>query len=188
MELLLIDKDARSNQVNNRIKTAKLLTHTEIILLFLHHDKENKKIIDELKEKKDITPALLAKDQNQARQLRRHYAAIFAPPRRDMIECKAVTHILNPEQQTRSDFIHHRNSGLNQVLLKLCKAHGKKVITTLSTLQTQPTIILGRMMQNANWCRKYKVPYHVTSGAKTLYEQRDADGLQALERELLNHN
>jgi RNase P/RNase MRP subunit p30 len=75
---------------------------------------------------------------------------------------------------------------MNQVLLKLCKAHGKELVTTLSVLGAQPTVILGRMMQNARWCRKYKVPYHMTSGARTLWEQRDADCLRALERELLS--
>lgn len=187
MELLIVEKGSRPEQVDGRVRAARLLGHKEIVLLFTTHDKSNESLIRALNESKSgLVPAILAKDQNQARSLRRQYAAVFAPARRDLVECKSVTHILEPERQPRSDFIHHRNSGMNQVLLKLCKGHGKALVTTLAILQREPHVILGRMMQNARWCRKYKVPYHITSGARTLWEQRDADGLKALGRELLS--
>lgn len=187
MELLIASKGVRPQELDSRIRAARLLGHKEILLLFMSHDKDNGRIIESLKESTNrLVPAIVAKDQNHARQLRRSYAVVLASARRDMIECKAVTHILNPEQQPRQDFIHHRNSGMNQVLLKLCKRHDKELVTSLSALGTQPAVVLGRMMQNARWCKKYKVPYHVTSGARTLYEQRDADGLKALGRELLS--
>jgi len=187
MELFIVDKVVELEEMDRRLSAARLFGHKEILLLFTKHDKDNQSIIRALNEKsRGFVSAILAKDQNQARSLRKQYGAVLAPPRRDMVECKAVTHIFNPEQQPRQDFIHHRNSGMNQVLLKLCKAHGKELVTTLSVLGAQPTVILGRMMQNARWCRKYKVPYHMTSGARTLWEQRDADCLRALERELLS--
>jgi len=182
MELLVVAKDARPEEVDGRIRLACFLGHKEILIVFTSHDKRDIEMIKTLGG--GVVAGLLVKDQNQARQLRRSYGAILAPARRDLVECKSVTHILNPEEQGRPDFIHHRNSGLNQVLLKFCRSHGKEIVTTLAILQKEPHIILGRMMQNARWCRKYKVPYHITSGARTLWEQRDADGLKALEREL----
>jgi RNase P/RNase MRP subunit p30 len=187
MELLVHRPEETEANLQRRVKAAARLGHKEIVLLFTAHDPRNAAVAKTL----GVTAALLVNDQNKANGLRRQYDAILAAPRRDLVECKAVTHLFNPEQQGRPDFLHHRNSGLNQVLLELCKRHGKGIVTTLAALGTQgstlsaQTVMLGRMRQNAKWCTKYKVPYHVTSGAKTLWEQRDADGLKAFGRELL---
>ncbi len=143
------------------------------------------------RELRGMKTAALARTANQAKALKGRYDYVVAPCAREFFESRFVDFILEPENGNRQDFIHHRNSGLNQVLLKLCQATakrpGKAIITTTSLLLNakRPETVLGRMMQNARWCRKYKIAYHVTSGARSSWEQRDAEGLKAVGRILL---
>jgi RNase P/RNase MRP subunit p30 len=191
MELLLLGKEASVEKVAKRILFARMLGHKAILLLFQTHAAGNKALTTSLKERfTELSSGILIATVNQAKSLAKHYDLIVAPSQREFFECKTVHFLLEPERQSRKDFIHHRNSGLHQVLLKACtpttKRKEKGIITTARILRKSrhPEEILGRMMQNARWCKKYGVAYHVTSGATTLMEQRDTACLQALTREL----
>ncbi len=178
MELLIHSED-----IERRVALARELGHAEVIILHTRHDKENAPV-------EGTTTALLVSTTNQAKALKRAYDRIVAPCKREFFESRYVDYILEPESGKRGDFLHHRNSGLNQVLLKLCQATSKRpakgIITTSALLlrSGRPEQVIGRMAQNARWCRKYKIPYHVTSGARTRWEQRDRACLDALRREL----
>lgn len=192
MELLIASEQETAASLAKRIALAKELGHKNILLLFTHskrHQALMKRIRDCSGE--GVLFAALVTTQNQAKALKKEYDAIVAPCARTFFESKHVDYILEPERQSRSDFIHHRNSGLNQVLLKLCrptsKRPGKGILTSTSLLLNtpRPETMLGRMQQNARWCRKYKVHYEVTSGARSRWEQRDAESVKALARLLL---
>ena len=177
MELLIV-KPGENPAL--RVTLARELGHKEIIVLYTKHDKRNGPVTG-------AKTAVLVTTMNQAKSLK-SYDFIVAPCKREFFESKFVDCILEPEDQARPDFIHHRNSGLNQVLLKLCqktsKRAAKSIMTTTSLLlhAKSPATILGRMMQNAKWSRKYKIDYHVTSGARTKWEQRDAESIKSVRR------
>lgn len=163
--------------LSERVALARELGHVEVLVLLKRPQVSAHAEITAL----GAVPALLVSSTSQARQQGGTYR-IVAPSRRDFFESLAVDHILNPEHGGRPDFIHHRNSGLNQVLLRYCKE--KSILTTLATLHRAQG--LGRMQQNARWCAKLAIPYHLVSGAQTRWEQRSAHDLLALRRVLLS--
>ena len=69
--------------------------------------------------------------------------------------------IINLEGGKRKDFMHSRNSGLNQVLCKIFKEKGITVGFNFDMVYEargmEKVNVLGRMMQNVVLCRKYKV-------------------------------
>lgn len=167
-----------SDDIQERVALAKELGHKEIIIALKKH---NQKLLEQCK-KLDCKRGILITTINQAQSMKNKYDIILAPAKREFFENKAVTHILEPETLERKDSVHYRRSGLTQVELKLCKQKDKTILATLSSLQNHT--VLGRMMQNARFCRKYDVPYHLVSGATTKWQQRAAKDLEAFEREL----
>lgn len=100
---------------------------------------------------------------------------------RHIIEKIKPNLIYNLELIGRKDFIHHRNSGLNQVLCKL--ANKNKVIVGinfnnfLKETKLSKDIIFGRIKQNIKLCRKYKVKSIIASFASTPFEMRNPQDL-----------
>lgn len=88
--------------------------------------------------------------------------------------------IFNLENQKR-DFMHHRNSGLNQVLCKLAKKRGIAIGFNFNLVLNKEGMersqVLGRMMQNIRFCRKYKINMVIASFAKKPFEMRSAHDL-----------
>ena len=78
-----------------------------------------------------------------------------------VINDKKVNMIINVENSANKDFMHARNSGLNQVLCKILKERNIVVGFSFDTVYNKEgmdrAILLGRMMQNARICRKFKV-------------------------------
>jgi RNase P/RNase MRP subunit p30 len=188
MELLLIDKED-AQHLSSRLDLSRSLGHRELLLLFTKHDRKNLELMSVLRKEHAglmLRSGIFIRDQNQVRAMRKQYDAVVTPCRREFFETSAVMHILDCEDGNRPDFLHHRNSGLNQVLLALANKKGHVILSTLSQLldAKHPEVPLGRMAQNARWCRKFKVPYHVVSGARTRWEQRGKEDLKALEREI----
>lgn len=103
---------------------------------------------------------------------------------RSIIEHGSIDLIYDLETSPRQDFLHHRNSGLNQVLCRLLQQKKIAYAIAFSTLlrATSPKryILLGRIMQNILLCRKYKVPMVLASFAQTPFELRSAGELQSL--------
>src|SRR3989344_3633957 len=78
-----------------------------------------------------------------------------------IINDKKVNLIINVENSAHKDFMHARNSGLNQVLCKILKERDITVGFSFDAVHNKEgmdrAILLGRMMQNARICRKFKV-------------------------------
>ena len=91
--------------------------------------------------------------------------------------------IFGLEEAQKKDYMHHRASGLNQVLCKIAEKKKKtigfdfsSVLNSNGMLRAQ---IMGRMMQNARFCRKYKVKTVLASFAKSPYGMRAPKDLEA---------
>lgn len=89
---------------------------------------------------------------------------------RHYLENRQYDGVYDLEVHSGREFMHHRNSGLNQVLCKIARDKKKIVIfdigSLLSSSGQKRALILGRMRQNVRLCRKYKVTMALASFAK----------------------
>jgi len=101
---------------------------------------------------------------------------------RKVLSSKFVDVLLDPHLGKRQDFMHHRNSGLNQVLCKLAKENNIAIGFSFSSILNSKDRgkEMGRIMQNIKLCRKYKVKMVIGSFAKNKYELRNVKDIQAL--------
>lgn len=101
---------------------------------------------------------------------------------RKFIESKNVDILYAVDNGAINDFLHSRNSGLNQVLLAIAKKNKVKIgfdfNRILRNKGRERALILGRMMQNVKLCRKYKVKMILLNNAKNKYEERSVDLLK----------
>jgi RNase P/RNase MRP subunit p30 len=102
---------------------------------------------------------------------------------RAIIEKKKADVLFSLENQSRSDFVHHRASGLNHVLCKL--ANKNKIIVgfsfnTLLKNKENLSQLFGRVMQNIRLCRKYKIKTLIGSFAEKPLEMRSVYDLSSL--------
>jgi hypothetical protein len=102
---------------------------------------------------------------------------------RKNFESKQIKLFYDLENRDERDFIHQRNSGLNQILAKIAHDKNKIIAFNFSTiLNSEPekrAQILGRMKQNVKLCRKYKVKMFVGTFANNPYELRGKYELKA---------
>ena len=91
--------------------------------------------------------------------------------------------IFDLELSQRMDFMHHRNSGLNQVLCKLANKNsitiGFSFSSILYSTGAKRAIILGRMKQNLRLCKKYKVKILFASFASKPEDLRNLNDIKA---------
>lgn len=103
---------------------------------------------------------------------------------RHAIEKKNIDLIYGLEEAQKRDFMHHRASGLNQVLCKITKKRKIIIGFSLSSLLDSRGMLraqlLGRIMQNIRFCRKYKVATAFCSFAHSPYQMRSANDMVAL--------
>jgi len=94
--------------------------------------------------------------------------------------------IFNFEKDPRKDKTHYRLSGLNQVICKIAKINNITIAYSFSELlnNKKRTILLGRIIQNIRFCKKYKVKTAFYSFAKQPYELRSENSLKSLFRVL----
>lgn len=163
-----------NNNEEEFLQIAQKLGIAKLIFLYPFKDKkdfENKKnkaqklrceaglIVDDsnFKKTQGLTPYLFAKN-----------------PSRDIIEFEQIKYLYAFEISDKKDFMHHKNSGLNQVLLKIIKEKDKTLCFSINELikSKQPQTVMGRMMQNARFAKKYEVNTTVLSFATTPFELR----------------
>ncbi|MBS3107589.1 hypothetical protein J4468_01615 [Candidatus Woesearchaeota archaeon] len=87
------------------------------------------------------------------------------------LESKKVKIFVSNEKEREKDFMHFRNSGLNQVLCNLAKKNNIAIAFNFNDLLKassweQRSVTLGRIMQNIRLCRKAKVKMIFASFAK----------------------
>ena len=99
------------------------------------------------------------------------------------LEHKKVSALVSPECGREQDYIHYRNSGLNQVLCKIAKTNGKIIIINFRDVlfkkEQEKAVLLGRIAQNVVLCRKYKVKVRIGSFASKKEELRDVSSLRS---------
>jgi len=78
---------------------------------------------------------------------------------RVILEQFKPNYIFGLESQSRHDFIHHRASGLNQVLARLAKDNNVTVLFSFSEiLKSRPkdrAVLMGRISQNIRFAKKF---------------------------------
>ncbi|MBI2499225.1 hypothetical protein HYV88_03195 [Candidatus Woesearchaeota archaeon] len=103
---------------------------------------------------------------------------------RKIVENKKIDIFLSPEKTRTKDFMHSRDSGLNQVLCELARKNDIVIGFNFNDVlkSKNRSVILGKMMQNVALCRKYKVKMVILSGAKDRYELRSTKDLASFGR------
>lgn len=147
------------------IAMAEKLHETELILLYELKDYKSKNL--NYKTPIILKKALLIKDNKDLNKASAEL--VFAQkPTRPMFENKKISHYFELEDQ-KHDYMHHRNSGMNQVIAKLLQ--NKELCFSYNLFLTN-RYVLGRFMQNKRIGKKYKLKMNVYSFAKTPYELR----------------
>lgn len=100
---------------------------------------------------------------------------------REVIERGSKLTIFGLETRGKRDFIHQRNSGLNQVLCKFAKQNEINYGLPFSDILNSgySDKIIGRVKQNIKLCKKYGVKVVFGSFASDPYEMRGAYDLKA---------
>ena len=93
---------------------------------------------------------------------------------RKALENRNTDILLSPEKTRNKDFMHSRDSGLNQVLCKIAKKNEIAIGFNFNEVLISKNrhLILGKMMQNVKLCRKYKVNMIIISGANDEMEMK----------------
>jgi len=86
------------------------------------------------------------------------------------------------EGSGKKDALHHRRSGLDQVLLKLARANHTILALDFSALRKEPFLMLGRMAQNVRFARKFGVEVAIASFASEPYGMRAPAELASVAR------
>jgi RNase P/RNase MRP subunit p30 len=153
--------------------------------------KQIKAKLDELQKqtKVKLNIALIAKDKDILRAKQKCNFVITESSDKDqyVLERLKPNLIFNFETNPKKDKFHYRISGLNQVLCNIARENGIIIGFSFSLLLNSERLkraqILGRMMQNIRFCRKYKVKTLFASFARNPYEMRSLkiyDSLQLL--------
>lgn len=154
---------------------AKKLGMTEVVLLFIKHSEENKKITEKLSKESKVNIVLgLDVNAKEAQKQARNYTHLFSLATREAIENKWITQVYGAEILEEKDKTHQRGSGLNHVLAKMIFEKKKTYCYDLSlVLQAKDKgMLLGRMQQNKRFFTKYKVQTQLFSFASTWNEIR----------------
>lgn len=98
-------------------------------------------------------------------------------------EKKKADVIFSLENQSREDFIHHRASGINQVMCELMKCNDIKLGFSFNMMinnKEKMSELLGRLIQNIFLARKYNIKIVIGSFATNPYEMRSFSDLCSL--------
>ncbi len=165
------------------VKQAKKLGTEGLIFLY---EKLDKGVLDEVKSletsKFKIYTALMSGSNPEKKKA----DYLFSTGARNHFESKRVDCIYEVEKGTKKDSYHYRHSGLNQVLAKLL--FEKKINLCFSfnlvlTARNKPSV-MGKMMQNAVLCNKYKCKSQAYSFARKPSQLRGRYDLESFGRVL----
>jgi len=99
------------------------------------------------------------------------------------LEHKKIKALVSPEYNRQRDFLHYRNSGLNQVLCKIARDNNKLIIINFNNILLSQDIkrakIIGRIIQNIKICKKYKTKIRIASFATLQKEMRSFSDLRS---------
>ena len=77
---------------------------------------------------------------------------------RACVENSKVDILLSPEKNRKNDYLYVRNSGLNHILCKFANKNKVAIGFNFNDILESKNreVLIGRMMQNVRFCRKYK--------------------------------
>lgn len=145
------------------------------------HLRARKEELQESAPSLEIDLAVVVESQQQVQKARKITRNVIGVARREFFDDKRVRHIIDFESGRRSDFIHHRNSGLTQVLINKAILRDITLLVDFRQLiagKPAQHVVLGRMMQNNQFFRKYRPRVRIVSGARHTLEMRAPRDLQ----------
>lgn len=185
-----IDVCFPKNNESEFIKKAEKLGITDLFLVYPYNRdlSEYKEKIGRLKEKTKISLVLSLmpenKDVQRAKRVSDMVLIKSSENNRQILEKSCPDIIFDMETLNKKDNVHYRSSNMNQVLCKLISKNGIVVGFSFSTLlNSKPrerAVILGRIMQNILFCRKYDIRFFIGSFAKEPFLLRDSRDLLSL--------
>ena len=106
---------------------------------------------------------------------------------KDILERLKPNILFSLEENPRKDFIHQRASGLNHIMCKIAKENDIAIGFSIKSILyvENKRELLGRIAQNLNLCRKYKVKTIIASFADNPLEMRYMEDINRLFEKLL---
>ena len=149
---------------------------------------QNQDKVNKLQEKTEIklSIGLIADSKNISKAKKLAKIVIYKSIGNDRhaIEKSKANVVFDLETIATKDLMHHRNSGLNQILCKLANKNNVMIGFSFSTILNEERMIrsqiLGRLMQNIRLCRKYKVKTVIASFAEKPYDLRSCYDLKSV--------
>lgn len=154
---------------------------------FDEYIKKNQKISN-LKENKNISIEIgfivNQKNLNQASKFSKFIVVKSSDNGRYFIESEKINLIYGLEESNKKDYLHQRASGLNHILCGIAKKNNVSIGFSYSSLfnknQTLSSILIGRMMQNIQLCKKYKCNVVIASFAENPFDLRPYHDIKSL--------
>lgn len=145
-------------------------------ICFVYEFRDKKSFKEKTKNSKVKVVALVKPNQiEKARNIADFIIVKASENNRPLFERKNIM-ICSLELSKKPDFIYNRNSGLNQVLCSLANKNNITACFSFNEILNSDKLIrariIGRMMQNIRFCRKYKVKTIFASFATKPYEIR----------------
>ena len=105
---------------------------------------------------------------------------------RFVMEKTAADIIFNLEYVYKKDHLHYRKSGLDEIICRIAAKREKTIAFSFSALleTEKKALVMGRMMQNLRFCRKFKVKTFMGSFTADKEAMRSPFDLQKLARVL----
>jgi RNase P/RNase MRP subunit p30 len=174
---IMIDAVFPKNNELQFIRMAEKLKYDSLCFLYEKDFDEKKKKVELLQKKTLLKLYIGAVDSQKRTNLFFHCSN---EKDRDFFEKHPADIVFGLEKREK-DYMHSRDSGLNQVLLALAE-HNDIIISfsfslVLQTEGIERARILGRIMQNIKWCGKYGVKTSIASYAKEPLEMRSYNDL-----------
>ena len=101
---------------------------------------------------------------------------------RSIIESKKINAISEFETEDEKDSHHYRRSGIDQVKAKIMKKRNIEYVVSFNQIlkSSKQPMLMGRISQNLEICRKYRVSYRICSCARSAEELRSIHDLNSL--------
>ncbi|MFH0869941.1 MAG: hypothetical protein V1866_02700 [archaeon] len=160
------------------IALAEKLGFRELVLLY-EHKKPSSPTPSSVKVK--IRQAVLVSTLNEINGINQEIM-IVAPAQREFFESKRVGFVIDAESDPGRDLFFQRRAGLDEAMCKLAKEKTTTLVFDLRLLRDNAA--LGRMMQNAALCRKYKLKTVVATFAFSPLQMRAPKDLEGFSRML----
>lgn len=177
------------NNENEFIEIASKLGIKKLHLLydFDEYIIKNQKI-SSLKENKNISIetgfVVNQKNLNKAVKFSKLLAVKSSDNDRFFIESKKIKLIYGLEESNKKDYMHQRASGLNHILCEIAKKNNVAIVFSYSSLfnenKSMSSILIGRMMQNIQLCKKYKCNVVIASFAENPFHLRAHHDIKSL--------